>query len=96
MSTMWQCWAKRSTRATTQAAPGKTVPQCLKDKFVVRVVVPTARCFSSDSYGGSVTTRSTELDASVRSHATASRLESENRERVFTLPLYAGSPDLLT
>ncbi len=29
MSTTWQCWAKRSTSATTQAAPGKTVPHCL-------------------------------------------------------------------
>jgi hypothetical protein len=25
MSRRWQCWAKRSTRATTQAAPG---PEC--------------------------------------------------------------------
>jgi len=28
MSTTWQCCAKRSTKATTQAAPGKTVPHC--------------------------------------------------------------------
>ncbi len=35
MSMTWQCWTKRSTRAATQAAPGKTVPHCLKGKFVV-------------------------------------------------------------
>jgi len=29
MSMTWQCWAKRSTKATTQAAPGKTVLHCL-------------------------------------------------------------------
>jgi hypothetical protein len=34
MSTLWQCWLKRSTRATTQAAPGKTVPHCLKARLV--------------------------------------------------------------
>ena len=28
-SMTWQCWAKRSTKATTQAAPGKTVLHCL-------------------------------------------------------------------
>jgi hypothetical protein len=28
MSTRWQCWAKRSTMATTQATPGETVPHC--------------------------------------------------------------------
>jgi hypothetical protein len=38
MSTTWQCCAKRSTSATTQAAPGKTVPHCLKDRFVVTMV----------------------------------------------------------
>jgi hypothetical protein len=27
--------AKRSTRATMQAAPGNTVPHCLKERFVV-------------------------------------------------------------
>ena len=26
MSMMWQCWTNRSTRAATQAAPGKMVP----------------------------------------------------------------------
>src|SRR2546428_617570 len=35
MSMTWQCWAKRSTRATTQAAPGKTEPHCLKARLVV-------------------------------------------------------------
>src|SRR5690606_7739911 len=43
-----------------------------------RVVVPTARCFSSDSYGGSVTTRSTDASSSSRSHATASPPFVEN------------------
>jgi hypothetical protein len=35
MSMMWQCWTNRSTRAATQAAPGKMLPHCLKDKLVV-------------------------------------------------------------
>ena len=35
MSMTWQCWTKRSTRAATQAAPGKTVPHCLKGRLVV-------------------------------------------------------------
>ena len=34
MSMMWQCWTKRSISAETQAAPGKTVPHCLKGKLV--------------------------------------------------------------
>jgi hypothetical protein len=38
MSRTWQCWAKRSTRATTQAAPGNTVFHCLKGRFVVTTV----------------------------------------------------------
>ena len=38
ISTRWQCWAKRSTRATTQAAPGNTVPHCLKPRLVVMMV----------------------------------------------------------
>ncbi len=38
MSMTWQCWTKRSTRAATHAAPGNTVPHCLKGKFVVNVV----------------------------------------------------------
>src|SRR5712691_7287541 len=41
MSMTWQCWAKRSTRATTQAAPGKTEPHCLKARLVVTT---TERC----------------------------------------------------
>ena len=39
MSRTWQCWVKRSTRATTQAAPGKTVPQSLKGRLVVMIVL---------------------------------------------------------
>jgi hypothetical protein len=35
MSTTWQCWAKRSTSATMQAAPGNTVPHCLNERLVV-------------------------------------------------------------
>ena len=38
MSTRWQCWAKRSTRATTQASPGNVVPHCLKPRLVVMIV----------------------------------------------------------
>jgi hypothetical protein len=30
--------AKRSTRATTHAAPGNTVPHCLKARFVLMTV----------------------------------------------------------
>jgi len=30
MSTRWQCWAKRSTSATTQAAPGNVLPHLLE------------------------------------------------------------------
>src|SRR5437868_11926943 len=41
-----------------------------------RVVVPTARCFSSDSYAGSVTRMSTDSDGSVRRNATASSCAS--------------------
>ena len=33
-----QVWAKRSTSATTQAAPGKTVPHCLNARLVVMTV----------------------------------------------------------
>ncbi|HEX7837769.1 MAG TPA: hypothetical protein VF469_09915 [Kofleriaceae bacterium] len=53
---------------------GKIENQSLLDDLLClsRVVVPIARCFSSDSYGGSVTTRSTDSDGSARSHATAS------------------------
>src|SRR5688572_10663852 len=40
------------------------------------VVVPTARCFSSDSYAGSVITRSTDSDDWPRSQSTASRADS--------------------
>src|SRR6185503_12088644 len=46
-----------------------------------RVVVPTARCFSSDSYGGSVTTRSTEAAGMVRSQSTASIWFSSGKVR---------------
>ena len=38
ISRTWQCWTKRSTRAATQAAPGKIVPHCLKAKLVVITV----------------------------------------------------------
>jgi len=31
MSMTWQCWAKQSMRAATQAAFGKTVLHCLDD-----------------------------------------------------------------
>ena len=41
MSITRQCWVKRSTRAATQAAPGKIVPHCLNARFVVMMV---ARC----------------------------------------------------
>ena len=41
-----------------------------------RVVVPTARCFSRDSYAGSVTTRSMDSEGSPLSHSTASRFET--------------------
>jgi len=60
---------------------GKIVNQSLLDAFecLSRVVVPIARYFSSDSYGGSVTIRTTEPDGSVRSHSTASRLPREQR-----------------
>src|SRR5687768_10995808 len=40
-----------------------------------RVVVPTARCFSSDSYAGSVISRSTDSAGRSRSQSTASRVE---------------------
>jgi hypothetical protein len=43
------------------------------------VVVPMARCFSRDSYGGSVMTRSTDALAMQRSHSTAS---IENKEKL--------------
>jgi len=39
MSTTWQCWAKRSTSATMQAAPGNTVPHCLNERFNVEEIV---------------------------------------------------------
>ena len=42
---------------------------------VLRVVVPIARCFSSDSYAGSVTIRSTDSAACPRSQSTASRTD---------------------
>src|SRR6187549_2806058 len=50
------------------------VNQSLLDDFecLSRVVVPMARCFSSDSYGGSVTTRSTLAAGSAFSQSTAS------------------------
>ena len=48
-----------------------------------RVVVPTALCFSSDSYAGSVIRRSTDEAGSARSHSTASWLDSSNKG-VFT------------
>jgi hypothetical protein len=38
MSMTWQCWARRSTSATTQAAPGKMVPHCLKARLVVMTI----------------------------------------------------------
>src|SRR3546814_614268 len=38
MSMTWQCSEKRSTKATTQAAPGKTVLHCLNAKLVVMAV----------------------------------------------------------
>src|SRR6187431_148961 len=38
MSSTWQCWTKRSTRAATHAAPGKIVPHCLKGRLVVMTV----------------------------------------------------------
>jgi hypothetical protein len=38
MSMVWQDSVKRSTRAATQAAPGKIVPQCLKARLVVMTV----------------------------------------------------------
>src|SRR5688572_23342810 len=40
-----------------------------------RVVVPTARCFSSDSYAGSVISTSTDSAGRSRSQSTASRVE---------------------
>jgi hypothetical protein len=42
ISTRWQCWAKRSTSATTHAAPGNVLPHCLNARFVVMIV---ERCF---------------------------------------------------
>ncbi|HWV38646.1 MAG TPA: hypothetical protein VN033_09220 [Vulgatibacter sp.] len=38
MSSVWQCWAKRSTRAATHAAPGKMVLHCLYARLVVMIV----------------------------------------------------------
>lgn len=38
MSRTWQCWTKRSTRATTDAAPGKMAPHCLKGRLVLITV----------------------------------------------------------
>src|SRR5688572_19792817 len=49
-----------------------------------RVVVPTARCFSSDSYGGSVISRSTDSPGRSRSQATASCVDSSNGTGVTT------------
>ena len=63
-----------------ERAFGKIENQSLLDALLClsRVVVPIARCFSSDSYGGSVMTRSTDAAGSVRSHATASPCVSWN------------------
>ena len=63
-----------ASNSSAKRAFGNTVNQSLLDDLLClsRVVVPMARCFSSDSYGGSVTTRSTELAGRDRSHATAS------------------------
>jgi hypothetical protein len=36
MTSLWQCWLKRSISAAIQAAPGNTLPHCLKARFVVR------------------------------------------------------------
>src|SRR5688572_6533848 len=47
-----------------------------------RVVVPTARCFSSDSYAGSVISRSTDSAGRSRSQSTASRVARSNRSTV--------------
>src|SRR5688572_17906403 len=47
-----------------------------------RVVVPTARCFSSDSYAGSVINRSTDSAGRSRSQSTASRVDRSNRSTV--------------
>src|SRR5688572_20984186 len=61
-----------------------------------RVVVPTARCFSRDSYAGSVITRSTDSPGSVRSQPTASCVNSSNGIGVTApsgdAPLYDGTP----
>src|SRR5688500_13151674 len=50
-----------------------------------RVVVPTARCFSSDSYAGSVISRSTDSAGRVRSQPTASSVNSSNDAEDFTV-----------
>src|SRR5581483_7194540 len=70
---------RRRTRNTSvnrsgKLSLGKIANQSLLDDLLClsRVVVPIARYFSKDSYGGSVITRSTDSDGNARSHATAS------------------------
>ena len=65
MSRTWQCWAKRSTRAATQAAPGKTVPHCLKGRLVVMTIdagfVPAADDVVEQVGGAAVARQVAEL-----------------------------------
>ena len=66
------------SNSSAKRALGNTANHGLLEPLLIlrRVVVPTARCFSSDSYAGSVTTMSTDSDGSVRKNATASCCDS--------------------
>src|SRR5579883_1029226 len=69
-------WSTRyaASNRSGNLAFGKILNQSLLDAFECfrRVVVPIARCFSSDSYGGSVMSRSADAGGKDRSQATAS------------------------
>ena len=70
-----------SAKSSANRAFGKIVNQSLLDDLLClsRVVVPMARCFSSDSYAGSVIRRSIDSAGWARSQSTASRFETSKR-----------------
>ena len=76
ISMRWQCCAKRSTSATTQAAPGNVVPHCLKPRLVVMIVerlVASADDIVEDVCGSGVAGQVSDLikDKQVRARVTA-------------------------
>src|SRR4051812_29523453 len=71
-----------SSKNSPNRAFGNTVNQLLLDALLCfsLVVVPMARCFSRDSYAGSVMSRSKDSAGCPRSHSTASLTATSNRD----------------